>query len=136
MIVDSSAVVAILRNEPDRDAILRALVSVPYCAISAPTLLETSMVIAGTGSEAALEDLDQFIVDSSLAVIPFTPEHAALARQAFLIYGKGRHKAGLNFGDCISYAAAKLAGESLLFKGDDFRLTDVEPAIQTPAASG
>jgi ribonuclease VapC len=136
MIVDSSAVVAILRNEPDRDVILRALVSAPYRAMAAPTLLETSMVIASAESEAVLEDLDQLMVDASLTVIPFTPEHAALARQAFLIYGKGRHKAGLNFGDCISYATARLASEPLLFKGDDFRLTDIEPAIQTPTASG
>lgn len=129
MIVDSSALVAILRNEPDRDIILRALVSTPYRAMAAPTLLETSMVIAGAESEAALEDLDQFIVDSSLAVISFTADHAALARQAFLIYGKGRHKAGLNFGGCISYATARLANEPLLFKGDDFRQTDIEAVL-------
>ena len=87
------------------------------------------MVLAGRKNEAALDRLDAYLRESSISVMPFTLEHALVARQAFLRYGKGRHKAALNFGDCIAYATAKLEGMPLLFKGDDFALTDVEAAL-------
>lgn len=136
MIVDSSALIAILFREPDHLTLAEALNQAEHVSIAAPTLLEASMVVAGRVGAEGLVGLDRLISEIRATTIPFTSEHAALARQAFLIYGKGRHKAGLNFGDCISYATARLAGQPLLFKGDDFSLTDIVPAIQTPAASG
>lgn len=129
MIVDSSALIAILFMEPDHLALAEALNKAKNVAIAAPTLLEASMVTTGRVGAEGLVQLDRLISEIGAAIIPFTAEHAALARHAFLTYGKGRHKAGLNFGDCISYAAAKFAGQPLLFKGDDFRLTDVEAAM-------
>ena len=128
MIVDSSALVAILRNEPERERFVEAIAAAPSRSMAAPNFLEASMVLAGRQEDAILERLDAFMREASIRILPFTAEHAAAARHAFLRYGKGRHKAGLNFGDCIAYAAAKLEAEPLLFKGEDFRLTDVEAA--------
>jgi ribonuclease VapC len=76
-----------------------------------------------------LDRLDQFLRTASIEIVPFTADHAAVARQTFLRYGKGRHPAALNFGDCIAYATARLEAMPLLFKGDDFRLTDIEAAV-------
>ena len=87
------------------------------------------MVLSGRRGQAPVDALDAYLRKAGISVLPFTADHALLARQAFLRYGKGRHKAGLNFGDCIAYAAAKLEGMPLLFKGDDFALTDVEAAL-------
>jgi ribonuclease VapC len=129
VIVDSSALVAILRNEPERERFVEAIAAAPSRSMAAPNLLETSMVLAGRQEDAILERLDAFLHEAGIRVLPFTAEHAAAARYAFLRYGKGRHKAGLNFGDCIAYATAKLEAEPLLFKGADFGLTDVETAI-------
>ena len=129
MIVDSSAIVAILRAESDRDVYLSAIDSANQCRIPAPTLVETTMVLAGTHRADMMDKLDAFLRAASIETIAFTADHAAVARQAFLRYGKGRHPAALNFGDCIAYATARLEAMPLLFKGDDFRLTDIEPAI-------
>ncbi len=129
MIVDSSALVAILTEEEDAIVLNRAIARAVTCAISAPTLLETSMVLSGRRGQVPVDALDAYVSKAGISVLPFTADHALIARQAFLRYGKGRHKAGLNFGDCIAYAAAKLEGMPLLFKGDDFKLTDVEAAL-------
>ncbi len=129
MIVDSSALVAILRVEPGHDRFVRAITDARRRLIASPTLLETSMVLAGGWQDKILDQLDAFLRTASIETIAFTAEHAAVARDAFLRYGKGRHPAALNFGDCISYAAARLEAMPLLFKGDDFRLTDIEAAI-------
>ncbi|MGX5803190.1 type II toxin-antitoxin system VapC family toxin [Bradyrhizobium sp. Arg314] len=129
MIVDSSAIVAILRAESDRDIYLSAIDRANQCKIPAPTLVETTMVLAGAHGADMMDKLDAFLRAASIETIAFTAEHAAVARQAFLRYGKGRHPAALNFGDCIAYATARLEAMPLLFKGEDFRLTDIEPAI-------
>jgi ribonuclease VapC len=129
LIVDSSVLVAILQAEPGYIRFLDAILAADQAAVPAPNYLETCMVLAGRKSEAALDRLDAYMRESNLSILPFTADHALIARQAFLRYGKGRHRAGLNFGDCIAYAAAKLEGMPLLFKGDDFKLTDVEAAL-------
>lgn len=95
--------------------------------MSAGTLLEAGIVAEASGPGRA-DDLDDLIAHYKIDIVPFTASQAALARQAFRTYGKGRHAARLNFGDCISYALARESGEPLLFKGDDFAQTDVEAA--------
>ena len=87
------------------------------------------MVLAGGRQDGILDRLDRFLHTASIETIPFTADHAIVARQAFLRYGKGRHPAALNFGDCIAYATARLEAMPLLFKADDFRLTDIEAAV-------
>ena len=129
MIVDSSAVIAILRAEPDRMDYINAIAKADRRFMAAPTLLETSMVIVGRGGLEALPHLDLFLAETGMAIIPFTAEHAAVARDAFLRYGKGRHPAGLNFGDCFAYALARALNAPLLFKGHDFARTDIAPAL-------
>ncbi|WFP78789.1 type II toxin-antitoxin system VapC family toxin [Mesorhizobium sp. WSM4906] len=129
MIIDSSALVAILRAEPGHDRLVQAIADAARRLIAAPTLLETSMVLAGGWQDEILDRLDALLRTASIETVAFTADHAAVARQAFLRYGKGRHPAALNFGDCIAYATARLEAMPLLFKGDDFRLTDIEPAI-------
>ena len=105
-----------------------AVLSVHSRSISAATLLETTMVFEARVGNRGAADLDQLIANLSLEVVPFTPSQAALARDAFRRFGKGRHSARLNFGDCFAYALAKERGEPLLFKGDDFSRTDIEAA--------
>lgn len=128
MIVDSSVLVAILQAEPGYIRYLDAILAAEQVAIPAPNYLETCMVLSGRKNDAALDRLDAYMREANIAILPFTTEHARLARDAFLRYGKGRHKAGLNFGDCIAYATARLEAMPLLFKGDDFALTDVDVA--------
>ena len=129
MIIDSSVLVAILRLEPGYDRFVLAITQAKRRLLAAPTLLETTMVLAGRREDEVLDRLDQFLRTASIETVPFTADHAAVARQTFLRYGKGRHPAALNFGDCIAYATARLEAMPLLFKGDDFRLTDIEAAV-------
>jgi len=129
VIVDSSALLAILLREPGSDVFDEAIVAATAARISAPTFVEVSIVLESrTGAQGVLL-WESMLRESRIAIEPFSEEHAFLARQAFSDYGKGRHPAGLNFGDCFSYALAKATGEPLLFKGDDFRKTDVLPAL-------
>ncbi len=129
MIAGSSALVAIMTDEPEAFIFNRMIVRTGSTLIAAPTYLETSMVLSGRRGPGAVEALDVYIAKSGLTILPFTADHAKLAAQAFLRYGKGRHPAGLNFGDCIAYATSKLEAMPLLYKGDDFALTDVETAV-------
>jgi ribonuclease VapC len=129
MVIDSSALVAILRAEPGYIAFVDAISAAEIKVVAAPTLLETSMVLSDRKGSSVLPKLDGFLGESEINVLPFTAEHALAAREAFLRYGKGRHPAGLNSGDCIAYATAKLERMPLLFKGDDFRKTDIRPAL-------
>ncbi|AEH86953.1 type II toxin-antitoxin system VapC family toxin [Mesorhizobium opportunistum] len=129
MIIDSSVLVAILRLEPAYERFVLAITQANRRLLPAPTFLETTMVLAGGRQDEILDRLDSFLHTASIETVPFTADHAAVARQAFLRYGKGRHPAALNFGDCIAYATARLEAMPLLFKGDDFRLTDIEPAV-------
>lgn len=138
IVIDTSALIAIFRLEPEADALLKAIVAARKRAMSALSVLEASMVMSGargtarTGAtrgygESAdrFEPLDAFLVEAGIEIVPFDAEQARLARDAFLRFGKGRHKASLNLGDCASYAAAKAKAAPLLYKGEDFRHTDL-----------
>ena len=129
IVIDSSALIAILRREPEADAFLRIIVEADLCHLSSVSLLETSMVLAGrSGDNTAWAELDELITASNMAIVPQDAAQVATARAAFLRYGKGRHPAGLNLGDCASYALAKERGFPLLFKGEDFARTDLVAA--------
>ncbi|MCA3311637.1 MAG: type II toxin-antitoxin system VapC family toxin [Roseomonas sp.] len=130
MILDSSALVAILFKEPDAERLAAMIRDADTAAIAAPTLLETAIVAEGRTLPGMAEKLDALMVAIRPEIVPFTAAHASLARDAWRRYGKGRHKAGLNLGDCFSYALAKERRQTLLFKGDDFAATDIEPAIK------
>jgi ribonuclease VapC len=128
MIVDSSVIVAVLRAEPEARDFARAIESAMLCRISAANYLEAAVVIDSSRSAISSRRFDDFFRASRIAVEAVTPRQAEIAREAYRDFGKGRHKAGLNFGDCFAYALAKEMDEPLLFKGNDFRHTDIEPA--------
>ncbi len=129
MVLDTSAIIAILFDEADALAFARAIEAEPVRRISAATLLETAIVVEARHGLAGAEKLDQFLSAARLQVAPVTEEQSAIARLAFRDYGKGRHPAALNYGDCFSYALAQSASEPLLFKGNDFAQTDVKKAL-------
>lgn len=129
MIVDSSAIIAILLREPGHEVVLESLRSSPLTGVGAPTLVESGMVLVariGLGGKTLVARLVQV---AGISVIPFSAEHWPVAVDAFVRFGKGRHRAGLNFGDCMTYAVARLAGEPLLCLGDDFAQTDLALAL-------
>lgn len=128
MILDTSAVIAVVFREKRHKQLEEALADADSLAISAPTLLETAMVATGAFDQRGQELVIQFLADRGVKVIPFDSRHCRTAANAFSRYGKGRHPAGLNYGDCIAYAAASVAGEPLLFVGNDFARTDIAPA--------
>lgn len=128
MVVDSSALLAILLDEPERDLFVRLTVEGKPARLSAASLVESSIVIESRRGQRGGADLDRFLRRAGLVVAPVDHRQAEIARTAFRRFGKGRHPAGLNFGDCFAYALARATGEPLLFKGDDFARTDVEPA--------
>ena len=128
MIVDSSAIVAILLDEPERPELLRKLELTPLASIPAPNHLEAAMVLVARTGVSGADNLDMFVHETGIEVAAFTREHALAARLAFLRFGKGRNPAGLNFRDCIAYAVARVEGRPLLCKGADFAKTDVEVA--------
>ena len=126
IVVDSSVLVAILRREPEADHFLQAIAEADGCMLSSVSLLETSMVLAGrTGDAMAWTELDALIARAGMQIVAQDAELVEVARQAFLRYGKGRHSAALNLGDCASYALAKARNLPLLFKGNDFPRTDL-----------
>jgi len=128
MVIDSSALIAVLRGEPEADVFKRAIFAAGIRLVSAVTKLEASMVAGGTRGHAGLIDLDNILSDLGVEIVPFDYHQASVARDAFIRFGKGRHRAGLNFGDCAAYALAIAEAEPLLFKGTDFGATDVEVA--------
>jgi ribonuclease VapC len=128
MIVDTSAMVAILYREPEAEAFARLIHDADDCRISVVTYVELSMVIESQLGPEGMRQAEAFFRRAGVTVEPVTVEYGELARQAFIDFGKGRHKAGLNFGDCFSYALAKATGEPLLFKGNDFSETDITAA--------
>ena len=128
MIVDSSAVLAVLFAEPDAARYARAIGRASACRMSAATFLETAIVAESRGGAAAGHALDVFLERAGMELVPVTPAQARTARLAWRRFGKGNHPAGLNFGDCFSYALAESAREPLLFKGEDFARTDIEAA--------
>lgn len=130
IVVDTSALIAILRREPDADVFLRCIAEAGGCLVSAVSQLEASLVLAGrTGDRSAWRDLDALLRRAAMQVVAHDAALAETARDAFLRYGKGRHPAALNFGDCASYALARSRALPLLFKGDDFRRTDLIAAV-------
>ena len=128
MILDTSAVVAILRAEPEASAMAEAMSSAGARAISAVSYVEAAVVIDSSHDPIASRRFDDFFREAEIVIEPVTFRQAKIAREAYRDFGKGRHRAGLNFGDCFSYALAKATGKPLLFKGNDFSHTDVEPA--------
>ncbi len=128
MIVDTSALVAILYCEPEAHAFVGRIDDADVRRVGVANSVELSMAIESQLGPDGTRKAEAFVRRAGVVVEPVTLEHGELARQAFLDFGKDRHKAGLNFGDCFSYALAKATGEALLFKGDDFTLTDIRPA--------
>jgi len=129
MIVDTSAVMAILFEEREEHAFRSAIRAASNRLLSASTRVELGLVTLGRRGEPGLEMLQALLKALRLDTVPVSAEHAGLAIDAFRRFGKGRHPAGLNFGDCFSYALAKATGEPLLFKGDDFSKTDIKRAV-------
>jgi len=128
LIVDSSALVAIILKEPGSDVLLEKVAGAPHVGVGAPTLAETGIVLTARAGLEARRSLPLFVMESGMKAVPFGEDHWRAAVDAFRRYGKGRHPAGLNFGDCLAYATAKLAGHPLLCTGKDFGRTDLEIA--------
>ena len=128
MILDTSAILAILFKEADAPYFARKIVAAVPCRMSVANLLEAAIVIGGRG-ESAESDLDRFVGAAEIELMPVTAEQVECAREAWRRFGKGNHPAALNFGDCFAYALARTTGEPLLFKGEDFSRTDVESAL-------
>lgn len=129
MVIDSSAVLAILLAEPERERFFQAIAADPVRLISSVNALEASMVIENRLREAGGRELDLLFHRSGVEVVACTAEHFDVAREAWRRFGKGNHRASLNLGDCFAYALSQVSGEPLLFKGDDFSKTDVTPAL-------
>jgi ribonuclease VapC len=128
MVIDTSAVLAILLDERDAKRYAEAIEKAPVRRISAANYLEAAVIIDLRGDAVASREFDRFFRRGLVNIEPVTPEQAQLARQAYRDFGKGRHPAALNFGDCLAYALAKSLDEPLLFKGSDFARTDIEAA--------
>jgi ribonuclease VapC len=128
MILDTSALVAVLYGEPEARDFVERIRAADVCRISVANHVELSMVVESQLGPNGARQADAFLRRAGVVVEPVTIEQGDLARQAFLDFGKGRHKAALNFGDCFAYALARATGEALLSKGDDFALTDIRRA--------
>ena len=128
MTLDSSVLVAVLFGEPGHLDLVDRILAADQPRVSAPTLVEASLVFAGRRRSASAGEVEALVRELGVTVVPFGERESQAAIAAFLHYGRGRHPAALNFGDCFAYAAAAVAGDSLLFVGDDFRKTDIRPA--------
>lgn len=126
MVLDTSAVLAILQDEPERRKFNEAIDAAETRSLSTASFVECSMIVESRYGADGVRDLDLFIAKAQISLVSVDEEQANLARRAFQKYGKGRHPAGLNFGDCFSYALSKALQEPLLFKGNDFSQTDVD----------
>lgn len=131
MVIDTSALLAILKNEPTAPALEAAIEKDPVRLLSAPTALEAGIVVEARYGESGDRELDLLLHKAAVEVISFDADQAALARAAYRRFGKGRHEASLNYGDCFSYALAQRAGEPVLYVGDDFGLTDIPTVALT-----
>lgn len=125
MVLDTSAVIAMLFDEPERAEFVSRVATAPRRLISAGTLIESSIIVESRRGEVAGRELDLFLHRADVRTVAVNEEQALLARAAWRRYGKGHHPAGLNFGDLFAYALARATGEELLFKGDDFSKTDL-----------
>lgn len=128
MVIDTSALCAVLFNEPERSEIIDKIVAAPRRVISSGTALEAAVVVEARLGEAGGRELDLLLHRAKVDVVAVDEEQVELARTGWRRFGKGRHRAGLNFGDLFAYALSRARGEPLLFKGNDFSRTDVEPA--------
>jgi ribonuclease VapC len=128
MVIDTSALLAILLSEPEAAALVRAIGQDGTRLMSAGSVLEAGIIAQARKGDAGGHALDLMILKLGIEVVAMTPHHADLARRAFRLFGKGQGKAALNYGDCIAYALARDAGEPLLFKGEDFKHTDIVAA--------
>ncbi len=125
MVLDTSALLAILQNEAERASFITNIVEAPVCRISAASYVEAGIVMQSRNGRAGLHQLMLFLSRANVSIEPVDKEQAELALEAYHRYGKGRHKAALNYGDCFSYALASAKEEPLLYKGTDFSLTDL-----------
>ncbi len=131
MIVDTSALIAILRDEPEAGACAKAIEAAPRCRISAANFVEAAIVIDGSRDPIASRRFDDLLSEADLVIEPVTEAQAKIAREAYRDFGRASgHPARLNFGDCFAYALARAMGEPLLFKGDDFAQTDITPGMR------
>jgi len=130
MVIDTSAIVAIAQNEHEASIFEQLIADDPIRLISAATVLETAMVLETRFGEPGGAELDLWLARAGVDIIAVEAEHADQARRAWRRYGKGRHPASLNYGDCFSYALSKLTNEPLLFKGNDFLHTDIPAAAR------
>lgn len=126
--IDTSAIIAILFQEAEAES-FQSIIEVNPSVVTGPILIEALMVLTGRGIENPESELKDFIEGNSVDVLSFDQQMTVLAQDAFLRFGKGHHPAKLNFGDCMAYALAKSQGVPLLYKGDDFALTDIERAL-------
>ena len=129
MVIDTSAIAAILFGEHDAERFTAAIEADPTRFISAASVLEAAIVAERRKGPPSGRELDLLLLKAGIETVAFNEEQLRVARHAFRTYGKGRHAAGLNFGDCFSYAASKTTGEPLLFKGADFAMTDIVPCL-------
>lgn len=129
MVVDTSALIAILADEAERSVFIDVITNAATRRMSVATLVETSIVIETRYGAAGLRDLDLFIERAAIELVPVDVEQARMAGRAFSQFGEGRHPAGLNYGDCFSYALARAVSEPLLYKGADFAKTDIPGAV-------
>ena len=132
IVIDSSALLAILLGEPTADALLETVVAVPRRLVSAGTLIEAAMVVLARLGEAGERELDALLARLAVEIVPLDTAQAAIAREGFRRFGKGRHPASLNLGDLFAYALARACNAALLFVGEDFGRTDLVPAIKPP----
>jgi ribonuclease VapC len=133
MVIDSSALIALLLSEPETDEFVTAIAGSLVRLISAASYLETTIVMLSRSGSEGQRKLDRLLTDLAATVFPFTLDQAVLAAEAYKRYGKGSgHPAGLNFGDCFTYGLAKLTGEPVLFRGNDFSRTDLASATAQP----
>jgi ribonuclease VapC len=128
MVIDTSALIAFLLREPDASRLMIVFDTMALGRLSAASLLEAGMVMQGRLGDEGESRLDRLLQRLGVEIVPVSREHAEIARAAFRRFGKGRHPAALNFGDCFSYALARALGEPLLFVGDDFSQTDIDVA--------
>lgn len=129
MVIDTSAILAILQNEPERRTFNEVIEAAEPRTMSAASFVETSIVIQNRYGDEGVRNLDLFVAKAGIEIHPVDEDQAYIARRSFREYGKGRHRANLNFGDCFAYALAFAHDEPLLFKGADFASTDITPAL-------
>jgi len=128
VIVDSSAVVAVLKEEPGHEELERSMLAADALAIGAPTLVECAIVMGRVEGDDGIAAVSNFIIDLGVVIVPFDEPQVQIATEAFVGYGKGRHAAALNYGDCMTYATARQADLPLLYVGEDFARTDIQAA--------